>query len=432
MSLTRREWMLAAGAVPFQLKGIAAGTAQAPGGVRAATPSPLPLNVGAPHSLPDKASFGSVKGTYLNSAGSHPRSAGSIALIKKAAAAEVGESDGFRPSEKRVRENFAKLINADVDEIALVPSTQIGESFVAAALGLPEKGAHVVSDHLHFVGSQMMYTDMTKRGLEVTWVKMKDGRIPFEDLDRAIVKGKTRLVAVSATAMVNGFEHDLKRVCEAAHAKGAMVYADIIQAAGNAPVDVKDWGVDATCCATYKWLMSAGTAFLYVRRSSLAQMRPPFYHWQQESTPLPTTHMYPFDSPGTRIVDGYTQRPGPEGMFSMAYEPNIVTLAGLEYSLPYIATIGVQKIQAHAQRLTERLKEELPRRGYPLLTPRNARSPIVTVVAEKAERLAPAFSAANVQVTTRWNHIRISVSVFNDMDDVEHLLEVFPAKKSTA
>jgi len=119
-------------------------------------------------------------------------------------------------------------------------------------------------------------------------------------------------------------------------------------------------------------------------------------------------------------------------MFSMAYEPNIVTLAGLEYSLPYIATIGVQKIQAHAQRLTERLKEELPRRGYPLLTPRNARSPIVTVVAEKAERLAPAFSAANVQVTTRWNHIRISVSVFNDMDDVEHLLEVFPAKKSTA
>src|SRR5262249_49803479 len=153
-------------------------------------------------------------------------------------------------NEKRIRGNFAKLINADIDEIALVPSTQIGESFVAAALGLPEKGAHVVSDYLHFVGSQMMYTDMTKRGLDVTWVKMKDGGIPIDDLDRAIVKGKTRLVAVSATAMVNGFVHDMKRVCEAAHAKGAMVYADIIQAAGNMPIDVKEWGVDAACCAT--------------------------------------------------------------------------------------------------------------------------------------------------------------------------------------
>ena len=432
MSLTRRTWMLAAGVMPFQLKAIAAGAAQPPGGVRTDTPRPVPVAIGAPPALPDKASFASVKGTYLNSAGSHPRSAGSIALIKRAAATEVGESDGFRPSEQRIRENFAKLINADVDEIALVPSTQIGESFVAAALGLPERGAHVVSDDLHFVGSQMMYTDMTKRGLEVTWVKIRDGRIPFEDLDRAIIKGKTRLVAVSATAMVNGFEHDIKRVCEAAHAKGAMVYADIIQAAGNAPIDVKDWGVDATCCATYKWLMSAGTAFLYVRRSSLAQMRPPFYHWQQESTPLPTTHMYPFDSPGGQIVDGYTRRPGVEGVFSMAYEPNLVTLAGLEYSLPYIANIGVRKIQAHAQRLTERLKEELPRRGYPLLTPHDARSPIVTVVAERADRLAPAFTARNVRVTTRWNHIRISVSVFNDLDDVERLLEAFPANKPRA
>ena len=66
-------------------------------------------------------------------------------------------------------------------------------------------------------------------GVEVTWVRIKDGRIPVEDLDKAIVKGKTRLVAVSATSFVNGFQHDLKRVSEMAHAKGAMVYADIIQ-----------------------------------------------------------------------------------------------------------------------------------------------------------------------------------------------------------
>jgi selenocysteine lyase/cysteine desulfurase len=77
---------------------------------------------------------------------------------------------------------------------------------------------------------------------------------------------------------VNGFQHDVKRVCEIAHAKDVMVYADIIQAAGNVPVDVKDWGVDATCCATYKWLMSSGTAFLYVRKASQAQMRPPYSH----------------------------------------------------------------------------------------------------------------------------------------------------------
>ena len=384
------------------------------------------VSLGPPPTLPDTASFPGLSGVYLNSAATHPRSAGATALVKKALLAEAGDASGFQPSETRVREYFARLINADVDEIAFVPSTQIGESFVAAALGVHEKGAHVVSDYLHFVGSQMMYTDMTRRGVEVTWVKIKDGRIPIEDLDRAIVKGKTRLVAISATSFVNGFQHDLKRVSEVAHAKGAMVYADIIQAAGNSPIDVKDSGVDAACCATYKWLMSAGTAFLYVRKSSQARMQPPFYHFSQNTTPLPTTHMYPFDAPAKEIVDGYGTKPGAAGMFSMGYTNNPAVIAGLEYSLPYIMNIGVKNIQAHAKPLVDRLKQELPKRGYPLLTPLESTSPIVTCVARNAERLAPAFNTANVRITTRWNHIRIGTSVFNDMEDVERLLATLP------
>jgi len=423
--VTRRKWISSAGALPFQVQAMSAFQA-GPGGRQAANPGPAPVTLGPPPALPDKASFPTLTGTYLNSAASHPRAAGATDLVKKAAAAETGGPGGFRPNQRRISENFAKLINAEPDEIAFVPSTQIGECFVASALGLPENGAHVVSDELHFAGSQQMYTDMKRRGVQVTWVKMtKDGRIPLDGLDKAIVKGKTRLVAISATSFVNGFQHDVKRVCDIAHAKDVMVYADIIQAAGNAPIDVKDWGVDATCCATYKWLMSAGAAFLYVRKASQARMRPPFYHWSAFTT-LPTTHMYPFDTPASEIVDSYTPKPGAAGMFSMGYEPNQATLAGLEYSLPYIMNIGVANIQAHAQPLMSRLKQELAKRGHTLLTPLDARSPIVTVAAEKAERFAPVFRAANVNVTTRWNHIRIAASVFNDMDDVDRLLAVMP------
>jgi selenocysteine lyase/cysteine desulfurase len=412
--VTRRKWLSAAGTLPFQFQAVSAFQTELAG------------RLGPPPTLPDKASFPNLKGTYLNCAATHPRVASANDLVKKALAAELGEPGASRPNQKRILQNFARLINADADEVAFVPSTQIGESFIASALGLPEKGAHVVSDYLHFVGSQMMYTDMKQRGVDVTWVAMtKDGRIPLEGLDKAIVKGKTRLVAISSTSFVNGFEHDVKRVCEIAHAKDAMVYADIIQTAGNAPIDVKAWGVDAACCATYKWLMSSGTAFLYVRKASQAHMRPPYSHWSQFTT-LPTTHMYPFDTPGAEIVDTYTPKPGAAGMFSMAYEPNLATLAGLEYSLPYIMNIGVANIQAHAQPLVARLKEQLASRGYKLLTPLDARSPIVTVAFEKAERLAPMFRAANVIVTTRWNHIRVSPSVFNDQDDVERLLAVMP------
>src|SRR5581483_1544386 len=114
------------------------------------------------------------------------------------------------------------------------------------------------------------------------------------------------------------------------------------------------------------------------------------------------------------------------GMFSMGYEPNAATLAGLEYSLPYIMNIGPDKIQEHAQTLTDRLKAELPRRGYQLLTPEESRAPIVSIAVENAQRLAPTLHAAGIKVTTRWNHMCISPSVFNDMDDVERLLTVLP------
>ena len=423
--MTRRKWMAAAGTLPLQVQVISAFQSGL-GGAQAAKPAAAPVTLGSPPALPDKASFPSLKGTYLNSAATHPRVGGATDLVRKAAAAEMGDAEGFRPNQRRIATNFARLINADPDEIAFVPSTQIGESFIAAALGLPEKGAHVVSDELHFCGSQQMYTDMKRRGVEVTWIKMtKAGRIPLDGLDKAIVKGKTRLVAISATSFVNGFQHDVKRVCEIAHAKDVMVFADIIQAAGCVPVDVKDWGVDAACCATYKWLMSSGTAFLYVRKSSQARMQPPFYHWSTFTT-LPTTHMYPFDTPASEIVDSYTPKSGAAGMFSMAYEPNQATLAGLEYSLPYIMNIGVANIQAHVQPLMTRLKQELAKRDYTLLTPLDARSPIVTVAADKAERFAPVFRAANVNVTTRWNHIRMAASVFNDMDDIDRLLAVMP------
>ena len=189
MPWTRREWMLAAGTIPLQLGAWAELAAQQRNGGRDNSDVLPPL--GAAPSLPDKASFSNIRGTYLNSAATHPRPQGAMDLIRKAMDEELNEGSGLRPNPDRIRQTFAKLVNVDPTEIVLVPSTQIGESWVAAAIGLsPEGRSHVVSDELHFTGSIEMYTDMAKRGLDVSWVKIKDNRIPLDDVDRAIVKGK--------------------------------------------------------------------------------------------------------------------------------------------------------------------------------------------------------------------------------------------------
>src|SRR5215217_8017669 len=99
MTLTRREWVLAAGVLPLELTAIRALAAQ--GGGRGSVQPLQPL--GPPPTLPDKASFPAVRGTSLNAAASHPRPQGAIDLIKRAASAEVGDPAGFRPNETRIR-----------------------------------------------------------------------------------------------------------------------------------------------------------------------------------------------------------------------------------------------------------------------------------------------------------------------------------------
>ncbi len=193
--MTRRKWIAAAGTLPLQVQVMSA-FQLGPGGREGANPGPAPVSC--------------EPGPAAYIAGQSQLSEPQRYLFEFRCNASQGRrrdrpcegkrrlSTGrtrtrFRPNQRRISTHFAKLINADPDEIAFVPSTQIGESFIAAALGLLRRGAHVVSDELHFSGSQQMYTDMKQRGLEVTWVKMtKDGHIPLDSLDKAIVKGKNQ------------------------------------------------------------------------------------------------------------------------------------------------------------------------------------------------------------------------------------------------
>jgi len=364
---------------------------------------------------------------YLDSGTMHPVSRGAkAALDRYISYRTVGRGrapeSGFDDDE--VRAKFARLINADPAEIAFVQSTTAGENLILQALSLPERGAHVVTDTLHFFGSLPTYGELARNGVEVSWVKAtKDGRILLDDIDKAVRKG-TRLVALSQVSTINGFEHDLTRVCEIAHAKGALVYADIVHAAGCVPVDVRATGVDFAACASYKWLQGDfGLGFLYVRKDRQALLRPPQLGYYGLSAFTP--HYLPYDPPGERVVD-YARRDDAQGLFGIGTYSH-TGLALLNHSLDYIQRLTVPAIQAHAQALTTRLKDELPRRGHELLTPQDARTPMVACTLKDArKRLAGPLKEAGVRITVSANRFRVSVSVFNGMDDIDRLLAALP------
>ena len=372
--------------------------------------------------------------TYLNCAGWHPMPAASARAVKayvdfkNTGKIDGKDADGSTPvpemfarltRAREAKEQFARLINAKPSEVAFAQSTMAGESIVAGGLGLPKGGGNVVTDALHFEGSLYIYKELEKQGLEVRMAMPRDGRIEMRDLEK-LVDNKTRLIAVSMVSYVNGFKHDLKAISELAHAHGAYAYADIIQAAGSIPVDVRALGVDCAACGSYKWLMGdMGLGFLYVREELQGKVvKSTQYGWRQFRDF--EYHMFPGDTPNPSPFT-YERLPDAAGQYELGTIANCVT-AGLSVSLQNILKLGVENIRAHVKPLTDRVQKELPGLGYPSMTPPDSPTPIVTFVAKNPDATVAKLKKANVTAKVTGHQLRISPSVFNDQQDIDRLL----------
>jgi selenocysteine lyase/cysteine desulfurase len=414
MKLTRRALIVAAGALPF---------------TTALSQAKQSLPKSYSHStlgrkLPDKAAFLTNGLTYLDSGSQHPIPISSKREVESYLTKRMLDptAASYQWPERAVRAKFAKLINAkDHDEIGYVQSTTIGEQMVLRSLGFPHSRGHIVTDTLHFFGSFPTYEEMARQGAEVTWVRMKDGRIALSDMKKAIRKD-TKLVALSSVSTFNGFQHDLKAVCDLAHENGALVYADIIHSAGCVPIDVSEAGVDFAACASYKWLMGDfGLGFIYARKATQRHLLRTEFGY--ETLSAFRTHVYPLDPPGPTVAD-YAWRKDTAGHFAHATQSYHV-VALLDRSLDYILGLGVAAIQAHAQQLISQLRKELPRLGYTVLTPPETTSPLFTCLFKDAYlRLPHRLRSQGVIITARRNDFRVSPSVFNEERDIERFLSV--------
>jgi selenocysteine lyase/cysteine desulfurase len=319
-----------------------------------------------------------------------------------------------------VKALFATLVNAKPAEISYVPSTTVGENLIVSGLGIPGTKGNVVTDALHFEGSLYHYQSLQReRGLDVRVVMPRDWRIDLRDLERAI-DHDTKLVAVSLVSYLNGHEHDLEAVCDIAHARGAYVYADAVQAAGAIPIDVKACGVDFLASSSYKWLMAdLGIGFLYVREELLDRVvRRTQYGFRQLEQY--EHHFLPGDTPADAPVT-WRRYPDAGGHFEVGTW-STSTIAALSHSLPFLLRTGVDRIQAHNLALARRVRVELPRLGYAPLTPSESRSSISAFVLTDPDATAKRLAAAKVDVGIDGHRMRVSPSIYSSDRDVDALL----------
>ena len=309
------------------------------------------------------------------------------------------------------RTKFANLFGADEDELAFLYATSGAENIIASAMAW-RPGDNVVVDELHFVTTFVLYRELERReGVELRIIPSRDGVVTVDDF-AAHTDERTRLISVAWVSNRNGFRYELPPLADLAHAHGAYLYADAIQAWGTFPTDLHEEGVDFACGNGYKWLHADfGCAPFYVRREHLEWMTPDRYGHSQVAETLPG-HRFRLKTSAEKL-----QYANP------AYGP----VTAMEAALGFLEGVGLDRIAAHTHTLAGELRAGAEALGMQLFTPPRNPSAIVSFYhGLDHETLAGALADEGVSITFQEDGklLRAAVGMFNNRADVDRLLGV--------
>lgn len=314
----------------------------------------------------------------------------------------------------------ASLLNAETEEIALIPNTTHGIQCVAQGIRW-EVGDNLVVPSNEFPSNLLPWRELKSRGVEVRELDVgPDGTIDLAKLDQ-LIDARTRVLAISWVGYASGYRIPVAEVTRIAHAKHCWVMLDAIQGLGAFPLDVQATQVDFVAADGHKWLLGPeGAGLLYCRAELLDQLTPVGTGW---------------NSLAQGAFDG---KPHQLKQTASRYEGGTLNMAGfhgLKQSMQLLLEHGLNQhdspVAAAIQGNVSALEELLTSAGFQVLLPQlpERRSGIVGLTWPAAQAEPKLLAAARLHLmdqkivtSVRANRLRVSTHAYNNLQDVERLV----------
>jgi selenocysteine lyase/cysteine desulfurase len=307
------------------------------------------------------------------------------------------------------RSTFARLVNAEPDEVAVTTSLSAGVSSVASALSFAERSRVVVTD-LEFPTIGQIWHAQEARGAEVVHVPADGADLDMDALD-ALIDERTALVSIASVCYRNGARLPVEEIVRIAHERGALVLLDAFQAIGTYPIDVRALDVDILGAGMLKYLLgSAGLGFIWVRPELIEQLRPTQTGW--------------FADRNIMEMDVSDYSPSPTARrFESGTPPIPAIYAGIA-GMELMEEIGIAETRAHVNDLNDRLIAGVDELGGLVVTPREVerRGALICIRSTDAAALVAHLAEDRIVVSERDSNLRISAHAYNNEDDIDAVL----------
>ena len=171
----------------------------------------------------------------------------------------------------KARDRIAALLGAKSDEVFFTSCGSEADNWaiVSAFEALKENGCHIITSKIehHAVLRTCEYLER-ERGARITYLDVDgDGRVRPEDVGAAITPD-TVLVTIMAANNEIGTVQPVREIGEMVHRHGVIFHTDAVQAFGQLPFTVDDWGIDMLSASGHKFNGPKGTGFLYIRKGT--------------------------------------------------------------------------------------------------------------------------------------------------------------------
>ncbi len=167
------------------------------------------------------------------------------------------------------RERIARVFACEASEIYFTSCGSESDNWAikGAALRGKKKGrTHIVTTVIEHPAVLNTCRALEKEGFTVTYVGVDgDGVVDMQALEAAITEN-TAVVAVMYANNEIGTLQPIERICALAHAKGALMFTDAVQAVGNVKIDLSALPVDMLAMSGHKIHAPKGVGMLFIRK----------------------------------------------------------------------------------------------------------------------------------------------------------------------